>query len=77
MADLSDLKDVPGHVTTTVNTPALLTWLRFGTTEPPLPPSPPLHLLRRQGRLKTPQRHPFSVVTSSPAHADASLPDKE
>jgi hypothetical protein len=76
MADLSDLKDVPGQVTTTVNTQALLTWLRFGTTEPPIPATPPLRLLRRQGRLKAAQRHPLPVVTSSPAHEGTS-PDRE
>jgi hypothetical protein len=72
MANNSALKDVPEHVTTTINTPALLTWLRFGMTEPPVPPSPPLHPLRRQGRLKAPPRHPFPVVKSTPAREGAS-----
>jgi hypothetical protein len=77
MANISDLKDLPGYVTTMVNTPALLSWLRFGTTDPPIPATPPLRLLRKQGRLKTPQRHPFPVVKSSPAREGASHPDKE
>jgi hypothetical protein len=77
MANISDLKDLPEHVTTTVNTQALLTWLRFGTTDPPMPASPPLRLLRKQGRLKALQRHPFPVVSSSPARDGASLSDRE
>jgi hypothetical protein len=76
MADISDLKDVPGQVTTTVNTQALLTWLRFGTTEPPTPATLPLRLLRKQGRLKTPQRPPLSVVPSPPSRPDSSSPER-
>ena len=76
MTNISDLKDLPGQVTTMVNTPALLTWLRFGTTDPPIPTSPPLRHLRKQGRLKAPQCHAFSVVKSSPAREDVSSPNR-
>ncbi|NOT54009.1 MAG: hypothetical protein HOP18_05330 [Deltaproteobacteria bacterium] len=77
MATISDLKDLPEQVTTTINTQALLAWLCFGTTEPPLPASPPLRLLRRHGRPKTPRLHPVPVVTSTPAREGTSSPDKE
>jgi hypothetical protein len=67
MANISDLKVVQGQMTTIVNTQALLTWLRFGTTDPPIPTASSLRNLRKQGRLKSPQRHPFPVVKSSPS----------
>jgi hypothetical protein len=76
MANISDLKDLPGHVTTIVNTQALLTWLRFGTTDPPIPTAPSLQNLRKQGRLKSPSRHPFPVVKSSPSREGAAHPDR-
>ena len=76
MANISDLKDLPGHVTTIVNTQALLTWLRFGTTDPPTPTAPSRRNLRKQGRLKATERSTFSVVTSSPSREGASHPDK-
>lgn len=66
MANSSALKDIPEHVTTTVNTEALLTWLRFGTTDPPLPPAPVLRNLRKLGRAKATQPHPIPVVTPAP-----------
>lgn len=77
MAKISDLKDAPEQVTTTVNTQALLTWLRFGTTNPPVPTTPPLRLLRKNGQRKTPQRHPLPVVQPSLAREEASHPEKE
>jgi len=77
MANIFDLKDLQGQVTTMVNTPALLNWLRFGTTDPPIPTATPLRHLRKQGRRKAPQSQPFSVVKSSPSHEDSSYSDKE
>jgi hypothetical protein len=77
MAHTFDLKDLQRQVTTMVNTPALLNWLRFGTTDPPTPTSPPFRHLGKQGRLKTPQRHHFPVVKSSPSHEGLSYSDKE
>lgn len=76
MANISDLKVVQGQVTTIVNTKALLTWLRFGTTDPPIPTAPSLRNLRKQGRLKAPQRHPFSAVKSSPSREGTSHSDR-
>lgn len=76
MANISDLKVVQGQVTTIVNTKALLTWLRFGTTDPPIPTAPSLRNLRKQGRLKAPPSHPFPVVKSSPSREGTSHPDR-
>lgn len=78
MENISDLKDLPGDVTTTVNTQALLSWLRFGITDPPIPVDAPLLILRRkQGRHKAPQRPPFPVAPPSLARPEASHPDGE
>jgi hypothetical protein len=77
MANAFDLKDLPGQVTTMVDTQALLTWLRFGTTDPPIPTATPLRHLSKQGRRKAPQSQPFPVVKSSPSHEDSSYSDKE
>jgi hypothetical protein len=77
MAHTFDLKDLQRQVTTMVNTPALLNWLRFGTTDPPIPMATPLRHLRKQGRRKASQSQPFPVVKSSPSHEGSSYPDKE
>jgi hypothetical protein len=76
MANSSDLKVVQGQVTTIVNTQALLTWLRFGTTDPPIPTAPSLQHLRKQDPLKAPQRHPFPVVKSPPSLKGSSYLDR-
>lgn len=68
MANSSALKDVPEHVTMTVNTQALLTWLRFGTTDPPLPPAPAPRNLRKLGRVKATQLHPSQLLPKSARH---------
>ena len=77
MANIFDLKDFPGQVTTRVDTQALLTWLRFGTTDPPIPAASSLRNLRKQGRRKASQSQPFPVVKSSPPHKDILYSDKE
>ncbi len=77
MANISDLEDLQGQVTTMVNTQALLTWLRFGTTDPPIPAALSLRDLRKQGRLKAPQHPPLPVVKPFPSREGASHPDKE
>ena len=76
MANTFDLKDVQGQVTTRVDTQALLTWLRFGTTDPPIPAASSLRNLRKQGRRKASQSQPFPVVNSSPSHEGPSHPDR-
>lgn len=77
MGNIADLKDFPSDITTMVNTPALLTWLRFGTTDPPIADSATLQQLRKKGQLKTPRRDQLSVVKSFLSHEDPSYPDKE